>query len=286
MITRLFVPALISLVFALPVPAGVRGTLFIIGGGDRPEAMMRRFADLVKAAGPGKVVVIPNASSEPETSGPEMAAELRGLGLAAEPLLMTREEADRPASLTALEGASGVYFTGGDQSRITAALQGTAFQRGLLALYEKGAVIGGTSAGAAVMSEVMITGDERRAVEDGHAFETIEAGNVVTKPGLGFIKDAVIDQHFATRKRHNRLISVVAEHPELLGVGIDEATAAVIHAGGLLEVVGEKTVIVLDAAPARVRREPAGGVGIDGLVLHVLRPGDLFDLGTRKAVAR
>jgi cyanophycinase len=281
-----FLITLAGLAAAGPLLADAKGALFIIGGGDRPESMMRRFAQLVKAAGPGKVIVIPNASSEPQTSGPEMAAELRGLGLEAEPLLLTREEADRPGSLTALEGASGVYFTGGDQSRITAALQGTAFHRGLLALYERGAVIGGTSAGAAIMSEVMITGDEKRKVEDGHEFETIEPGNVVTVPGLGFIKEAVIDQHFATRKRHNRLISVVAERPGLLGVGIDEATAAVISAGGLLEVVGERNIIIMDAGRARVRLEPGRRLGIDDLVLHVLLPGDLFDLKTRKAVGR
>jgi len=286
MIKRRILIALLFLAAGGFLPAGAEGTLFIIGGGDRPESMMRRYAQLVKASGPGKVIVIPNASSEPVTSGPEMAAELRGLGLEAEPLLLTREEADRPGSLTALEGASGVYFTGGDQSRITAALQGTAFHRGLLALYESGAVIGGTSAGAAIMSEVMITGDERRKVEDGHAFETIEPANVVTVPGLGFIREAVIDQHFATRKRHNRLISVIAERPGLLGIGIDESTAAVVHAGGKLEVVGEKNIIVMDAIGARIRLDPGRGIGIDGLVLHVLRPGDLFDLGTRKAVAR
>jgi len=283
---RLLVFALISLAIALPVLADAKGTLFIIGGGDRPESMMRRYAQLVRAAGSGKVIVLPNAGAEPQTSGPEMAAELRGLGLEAEPLLLTRAEADRPESLKILEGASGVYFTGGIQSRVTAALQGTAFHRGLLELYAGGAVVGGTSAGAAIMSEVMITGDEMRKVEEGHEFETIEPGNVVTVPGLGFIKEAVIDQHFATRKRHNRLISVIAEHPGLLGIGIDESTAAVVHAGGLLEVVGEKNVIVIDAGRARVRLEPSGGIGIDDLVLHVLRPGDLFDLKTRKAAAR
>ncbi|MBN2206256.1 MAG: cyanophycinase [Candidatus Aminicenantes bacterium] len=291
MIERRLLIVLFLVAFACPAPGGpppdgAKGLLFIIGGGDRPEAMMGRFAQLVRVAGSGRVLVLPNASAEPQTSGPEMAAELRGLGLAAEPLLLSREEADRPESLKALEGTIGVYFTGGVQSRITAALRGTAFHRGLLALYERGGVIGGTSAGAAIMSEVMITGDERRPVEDGRAFETIEAGNVVTAPGLGFLKEAVIDQHFATRKRHNRLISVVAERPGLVGVGVDESTAAVIHAGGLLEVVGEKSVIVMDAGRARIRVEPSGGIGIEGLVLHVLRPGDLFDLGTRKAVAR
>ena len=286
MIKRLVWVALISLAIAHPALAEAKGTLFIIGGGDRPESMMRRYAALVHASGAGKVIVLPNAGAEPQVSGPEMAAELKGLGLEAESLLLSREEADRPESLKILDGASGIYFTGGIQSQVTDALYGTAFHRKLLELYEKGAVVGGTSAGAAIMSEVMITGDEKRKVEEGREFETIEPGNVVTVPGLGFMREAVIDQHFATRKRHNRLICVVAAHPGLVGIGIDESTAAVIHPGGLLEVVGEKNIIVMDARGARVRLEPGRGIGINDLVLHVLLPGDMFDLKTRKAVAR
>ena len=286
MTKRLVWVALISLAIAHPALAEAKGTLFIIGGGDRPESMMRRYAALVHASGAGKVIVLPNAGAEPQVSGPEMAAELKGLGLEAESLLLSREEADRPESLKILDGASGIYFTGGIQSQVTDALYGTAFHRKLLELYEKGAVVGGTSAGAAIMSEVMITGDEKRKVEEGREFETIEPGNVVTVPGLGFMREAVIDQHFATRKRHNRLICVVAEHPGLVGIGIDESTAAVIHPGGLLEVVGEKNIIVMDARGAQVRLEPGRGIGVNGLVLHVLLPGDMFDLKTRKAVTR
>jgi len=149
-------------------------------------------------------------------------------------------------------------------------------------LYQQGAVIGGTSAGAAVMSELMITGDEKRKPEEGHEFETIESGNVVLVRGLGLITSAIIDQHFATRKRHNRLISVVAEHPELVGIGIDESTAIVVNPDQTFLVLGQKNVIVLNAGRAQVKIRPDQALSIRGLAMHVLLDGERFDLKKKR----
>jgi cyanophycinase len=157
------------------------------------------------------------ASSVPEESAAEETDGFKKLGAKdVVTLMLTREQALEPASAALLEGAGGVFFSGGDQSRLTAVLLDTPVHKKLLDLYEKGAVIGGTSAGAAVMSEVMITGDEVRKPEAGHEFETLQAANVITTRGFGFVRKAVIDQHFVTRKRHNRLISLLAEHPDLV----------------------------------------------------------------------
>jgi cyanophycinase len=142
----------------------------------------------------------------------------------------------------------------------------------------------GTSAGAAVMSEVMITGEERRKVEEGHEFETLEAANIVTSEGLGFISTAIIDQHFVTRKRHNRLISLVAEKPSLLGIGIDEETAIIVAPDQTFEVVGRKSVVVYDGFRADTAVTPSGLIALRGGAMHVLVEGDRFDLRARKTV--
>lgn len=161
---------------------------------------------------------------------------------------------------------------------VTDILLDTPLHKKLLEIYERGAVIGGTSAGAAIMSEIMITGDEKREVKEGREFETIQAGNIVTTRGLGLWKAAIVDQHFATRKRHNRLIALVLEHPELPGIGIDESTAVIVARGTRFEVIGWNNVIVFDARGARIARRDPGAIGGTGLRMHVLLPGDNFDL--------
>jgi cyanophycinase len=197
--------------------------------------------------------------------------------------MLTREQALKPESAALLDGAGGVFFSGGDQSRLTAVLLDTPIHKKLLELYEQGAVIGGTSAGAAVMSEVMITGDEVRKPEAGREFETLQAANIVTARGFGFVVPrVVIDQHFVTRKRHNRLISLLAEHTDLLGVAIDESTAVLVRPDETFEVVGAKQVIVYDPAGAKFRILPNTNIAFTGLVMHALTNGDTFDLKTRK----
>ncbi len=275
------------LAFTLSLGAAqdIKGYLFIIGGGDRPESMMRRYIDLTKRFGNGKIVIFPMASAEPDAVGKEEAAEFKKLGAAdVEIRKLTREEALKETSAEVLDGIGGVFFSGGVQQRLMDVLLDTPIHRKLIEVYKKGCVIGGTSAGAAVMSEVMITGDEKRKVEEGHEFETIQAGSVITTPGFGFIKTAVIDQHFATRKRHNRLISVLAEKPSLLGIGIDESTAVLVKPDQTFEVIGEKDVIIYDLARAKIEVRPNQSIGLEGVVMHVLLPGREFDLRARKVI--
>lgn len=266
--------------------ADPKGTLFIIGGGTRPEAMMRKFVDLALKAPGGKIVVFPQASAEAEASGTGLAEELRKLGAPeVRSLNITREEALKPESARFLDGVGGIYFCGGDQSRLTAVLLDTPVHARMKELYSGGAVIGGTSAGAAVMSEMMITGDEKKKPKAGDEWKSIEADNVITVRGFGFLSTAIVDQHFATRRRHNRLISLVLEHPELVGFGIDESTAAVVTGGATLEVVGEKDIVVYDATKAKVARNGAF-IGGTGLAFHVLLPGDKYDLVRRAVIPR
>jgi len=200
--------------------------------------------------------------------------------------ILTREQALKEESAAVLNDAGGVFFSGGVQSRLTAVLIDTPVHKKLLQLYTEGAVIGGTSAGAAVMSEVMITGDEKREAEEGHAFETLQADNVVTIRGFGFIQGAIIDQHFVRRKRHNRLISLVAENPKLLGIGIDESTAIIVGPDNTFEVVGERNVIVFDASRAKVKIGPSQTISGSNMIMHILQNGDRFDLKTRKVLSQ
>jgi cyanophycinase len=266
-----------------------KGTLFIIGGGDRSEAMMKRYIGLAERFQSGKIVIYTMASGVPTETGTDLVAELKKLG--AKNVVwenLTHDQALVEDNLEVLKDAGGVYFSGGDQARLTAALLDTPIYKRLMELYHQGAVIGGTSAGAAVMSEVMITGDEKRKPggEDVECekFRTIEAGNIITTRGFGFITSVVIDQHHIARKRENRLISVIGEHPGLLGVAIDEDTAIVVAPDATFEVVGESYVLILDPGQAKIQVLPTKQITIENMTLHLLTPGMRFNLKDRKVV--
>ena len=278
------------LVLPAPVPAGAapadapRGHLVIIGGGSRPASIKGLIACLA-GGGQGKMLVFPQASERPE-AGAEIEADFKKLGLGRVQVVgVDRPGADSDAALAMTEGATGVYFGGGDQSRLMAVLRGTRLEQRLLQLYGEGAVLAGTSAGAAVMSRVMITGDEKRPFSKDDNWQTIESDNVVTSDGLGLLEDVIVDQHFARRRRHNRLISLVLENPRLLGVAIDESTATWVKPGRQFEVVGDGPVLVFDGSRARVvRDEPGHGLRGSDLRLDVLRAGAVYDLAKRAVV--
>jgi len=262
-----------------------KGYLFIIGGGHRSETMMRRFIELANQSNNPKIVIFPMASGSPEESGQSMVEEFKEIGITdVEYHVLSREQALQEENKKIFDNVSCVYFTGGDQSRLTKALVDTPIHKKLLEIYEKGGVIGGTSAGAAVMSEIMITGDEKREVEEGHAFEKIQADNIVTTPGFGFVRTAIIDQHFVARRRHNRLVSLVAEHPKLLGIGIDESTAIIVKPDETFEVLGEQNVIVYDASKAKMDILTSQIISGFHMIMHILKPGDEFDLKTKNPI--
>ncbi len=262
-----------------------KGHLFIIGGGEWPAEMMKQFIALSEGFRSGKIVILPMASSVPEEVGPEQVLQLTSYGAkSVVSHILSREDAMDPESRKLFEDIGGVFFSGGVQSRLADVLLDTPVHKMLIDFYEAGGVIGGTSAGAAVMSEIMITGDEKRAVEDGHEFETIEADNIVTARGFGLIKNVIIDQHFVCRKRHNRIISLVAENPEILGVGIDESTAIIVNPDDTFDVVGERSVIVYDVSGAEVTIFPTKGISAHNARLHIMKQGDRFDLKARKVL--
>jgi cyanophycinase len=279
----ILVPLIILLSLSIQAQNRNKGYLFIIGGGDRPPKMMKRFLQLGDMSSDEKIVIFPMASGDPHESGKSMVEEFRNLGIKdVEYHVLDRAKALDEENEKILANVKRIYFPGGDQSLLTKALVKTPLHRRMLEIYENGGVIGGTSAGAAVMSELMITGDEKRDVEDGEAFTKILADNIIVTPGFGFIKTAIIDQHFVARKRHNRLISLVAEHPDLLGIGIDESTAIIVNPDETFEVIGEQNVVVYDATGAKMTILPSQTIGGFGIIMHLLKPGDRFDLKTKK----
>lgn len=271
---RGLVAAVVAL--ALANVAAAQGHLVLNGGGGRPRVVMEKFIEL--AGGPSSLIlVIPTASGEADTAArylDEFATQYGCTRLAA---LNIRERTDaaRADYVNLVEEARGVFFAGGDQRRITAALLDTPVGDALARLFARGGVLGGTSAGTACMSPLMITGEGD--------FTVITAANVELTRGLGFFAGVIVDQHFIARQRQNRLIAAVLEHPEFLGVGVDEATAVWVRPDGSWQVLGEGSVMVFDARRARVSRHPrAGGqqylLGVSGLEVHILLPGQEFSL--------
>jgi cyanophycinase len=242
------------------------GRLLAIGGAAGPSVLGR----FVALAG-RSIVVIATASTEPGILETEYADTFTRLGAGSvRPLrLTTRAEANDPGVEPVLAGATGVFFTGGDQLRITSVLGGTRVDSALQRLVAAGSVVlAGTSAGAAMMSGTMIVGGE------GHA--------VSTGPGLEFLPGVLIDMHFAERGRLNRLLAAVARYPHELGLGIDEDTA-ILAGGDHFEVLGSGSVTVVDAGAATDIRVPAEGpVAVAGVRVHVLPAGCTFDLAARR----
>jgi len=279
-------------VFALVAGAGSaasqRGTLMIVGGGPQPPALVQQFVDLAGGRGRAKIAIFAEASVDGQKSGEEKAAELNALGADAKNIWVTRDEANTDSIAKRLDGVTGVWFGGGDQSRLIKVLRGTKTDAAIRARYNAGAVIGGTSAGAAVMSRVMITGDERRPGGDRrdttNAYLTIARDNIVTDTGFALIGSAIIDQHFLRRKRHSRLISLVLETSPHLGIGIDESTALIIPPSGPWKIAGASAAVIYDARGSAITPASARVLGGTEMRMHVLPAGSTFDVKTGKAV--
>jgi cyanophycinase len=256
-----------------------RPRLLVIGGAERHgaggTAILRRFVELAGGA-EARLLVIATASAEPAVLEAEYAAVFTGLGAGQVCALRleSRAQANEPAVVAALGSATGVFFTGGDQVRITAVLGGTRADSALQALVRSGdLVLGGTSAGAAMMSGTMILGGDGPGVT---------RATVRTGPGLEFLPGVLIDMHFAERGRLNRLLSAVALYPHELGLGIDEDTA-ILADGDRFEVLGTGAVTVVDAGAATDIRVPAAGpIALTGARIHVLPAGCRFELSGRR----
>jgi cyanophycinase len=271
-----------ALVAARRSPAPPQGHLVLIGGGDKPADAMAKFIEL--AGGPqAPMVAIPTASEDSDVGyyHTDLFRETYGCPNVVTLDIKNRADAARPDFVERAAAAGGIFFGGGDQARITRAILDTPVGDAIAAAFARGAVVGGTSAGTACQSPLMITGEGD--------FTVIRASSVELWRGFGFFRDVIVDQHFIARQRSNRLISVILEHPSLLGVGVDEDTAVWVRPDGTFQVLGDRCVMVLDPSDATVNRLPVktakDELGVHDLKIHVLLRGEVFDLKTRTVIA-
>jgi cyanophycinase len=258
-----------------------QGCLIIIGGHeDRdPEGDRKILREVAKRVRGGKLVLATIASHQPDgyyQDYDKAFADLE-IGELIELYVEDRSEASDREKLSAIDDAAGIFFSGGDQLRITSQIGDTGIEAKVRALYDRGGVIAGTSAGASAMSDTMLV--------RGTSSETHRIGDLHMAPGLGLIRDVIIDQHFAERGRFGRLLGAVAHNPRVLGLGIDEDTAAIVQ-GGELEVIGSGAVYVVDGEHAShsnvAEARPERALSMHDVRVHVLGHGDRFSFKERK----
>jgi cyanophycinase len=246
-----------------------KGTLLLVGGGKTADSLVR---DALKLAGgdEARVLLVPQASARGEAGDSSKKHWLEHGARHVDVL----DVADRDAACTAIGKADLIWMPGGDQSRLVAALREADLIEAVRERYRSGAVVGGTSAGAAAASGVMLTG--------GADLTKVLADSTPTAPGLDLWPEVIVDQHFVARNRFNRLLAAVLDQPQLVGVGLDEGTGVIVR-GREFEVIGAGQVVVIDARTADTPRAATSQPHTTrDATLHVLRAGMKFDLGAQR----
>lgn len=254
------------------------GTLIIIGGHEDHDGDRVILKEFAKHVHNGKIVLATVASHEPEGYLEKYRSSLSDLGLSEirELYIDDREQAMDPETSAPLDDVSAVFFSGGDQLRITSQIGDTPIYDKVHDIFKRGGVIAGTSAGASAMSETMLVRGENASSR---------IGELAMAPGLGLLANVIIDQHFAERGRIGRLIAAVAQNPRVLGIGIDEDTAIIVEEGKF-RVIGSGAVYLVDASGVThsniAETSPDRLLSVHDLKLHVLSSGDNFDLERRQ----
>lgn len=256
----------------------IEGNLIIIGGAEDKRGDKHILKEVCSELDKDKdiLVIATIASKIPGELGNEYNNIFKELGIKNIRILNidNRKDAYDEDSINKVQDASLIFFTGGDQLRITSLIGGTPLYSKIKNLYEKGCVFVGTSAGASVMSETMIV--------TGPNDESPKKCTLKMAPGLGFIRGVIIDQHFAQRGRIGRLLVGIAENPESLGIGIDEDTAVVVKDNGEFKVIGSGAVYVIDGSgisSSNVSEQyPEEVLSIFNVKLHVLKKGNKFNI--------
>lgn len=254
-----------------------KGKLFIIGGGRRPASMIQSLIQLAGVDKAGYVVVLPMASELIDTASYYSSKQFKDLGVEKVYAMNFQSKEDMSTTrLDSLKNASLIYITGGDQNLFMKKVLNTPVYTAIHQAFTNGAVIVGTSAGAAMMGKKMISGNEFKHPEYTGDYRTIEANNIEIVEGLGLDTSVIIDQHFVKRMRMNRLISTCLENPMETCFGIDESTAILLD-GNKVTVYGESQVIVLKHVSAETHIVN-GLLGGEKIELNVYLPGDSFTI--------
>ncbi len=261
---------------------GERGYIVPVGGAEDkvgPSEILRRFVE-VSGGKRARMAVIPTASGRADT-GSRYEKLFASLGAREVDVLpyAERRDAEREEWLEKLEHATGIFLTGGNQLRISTILGGTQVAKTVRRMNARGVPVGGTSAGAAILSEHMIaSGDEG---------PTPKGGMARLAPGLGLTNGVIIDQHFRQRDRLGRLLTALAYNPFAVGIGLDEDTAAFIDAHDRIEVVGNGAITVVDASTlgfsSMAEVDDGKPVCVTNVRLHILTNGAHYDLSSRAA---
>jgi cyanophycinase len=284
-------PEITAPVSSAPVRRVCQGPVMPIGGaedkdGDGDEAVLRRFVELAGGK-KAQIVVVPTASETPEEMGQQYIEVFGKLGAKAVDVLdiRDRDDANAEPAVELLDHASGIFITGGAQSRLVALLTGTLSMEAIRRRNAEGVVVAGTSAGASIVASHMMLGGTGLAGNSGSAAARKHMVELVA--GFGLLQDIIVDQHFSERGRMGRLLSVYAANPGLLSIGLDEDTAVVIDREGMLEVLGSGMVTIVNGRNATsdyFEREVGEVLTVANSHLFVLGPGRRFDLNTRQAI--
>jgi cyanophycinase len=263
----------------------IGGHLLVIGGAEdkyNERRILRKFLELA-GGDKAEVLIVPVASDYPEFAADVYVQAFRRLGVANPRVLRatSRQDVVTVDADALLDGVTGVFMSGGDQMRLVSILGGTQFAQKLRQLVtETNIVVAGTSAGAAGMSTSMIV--------RGESTPHPQRNSVSLSPGLGFLKNIIIDQHFTERGRISRLITAVSYNPYNLGIGIDENTAIILDKDGTLEVFGGGTVTIVDGSQITFNEIAEVGehqaFSVCGVQLHILGDGLLYDYFGRTTI--
>jgi len=253
------------------VNAGSEGKLFIIGGGSRTIEMMEELVRM-SMSDDGYALVMAQSSSEPDTSFFYVEKQL--VEFTNRPIIHLDSAKTETFPIDSILNADLIYLTGGNQNRFLEKVSAE-MQEAIKQAYRDGATVAGTSAGAALMSKVMITGDQKKEPEYESTYSRLEYGNAITTEGLGLLDSVVVDQHFVARSRYNRILSVMADLDYPVGAGIEESTALVVFPEGLT-VVGEGQVLIFERAERYTRRNDK--IGFENMILSAYLQGDTFRL--------
>lgn len=257
------------------------GSLLVIGGNEDKQGecvILRRFITMAGGR-EARVALVTTATEHPREAGDEYSGIFDGLGAERVSVVAVgnRQDANDRHHAAEIENSTGVFFTGGDQLRLTSILGGSEVDAAIRRASERGVVIAGTSAGASVMSDTMIV--------DGNSSDTPKKDTLSMAHGMGLLAEVVIDQHFAQRGRINRLLAAVAQNPHILGVGIDEDTAMVVSPQRVFEVIGSQTVTVIDGkniVHSNISEsQQFDPLALTNVILHILPSGYGYDLKRR-----